>query len=116
MPDKETAAADRKHEYADAHLQSAQAVNGYSIKASDGVIGHVCDFMMDNKNWAICQLVIKTGHRFTGKEVQIPVGTVDRISYEESTVSINLFRQAVEQRPSHDVTPVNMAAESGLLR
>jgi sporulation protein YlmC with PRC-barrel domain len=116
MPDQETAAANRKHEHADAHLRSAQAVNGYSIKASDGVIGHVCDFMIDPTNWAICQLVIKTGHRFTGKEVQIPVGKVDRISYEESTVSLNLFRQAVEQRSSHDMTPVIMAAESRTVR
>jgi len=116
MPDQETAAANRKHEHADVHLRSAQAVNGYSIKASDGVIGHVCDFMMDDKSWAICRLVIKTGHRFTGKEVQIPVGLVDRISYEESTVSVNLFRQAVEQSSSHDMTPVDLAAESGLLR
>ena len=68
---------------ADAHLRSTQAVNGYHIQASDGIIGHVCDFMMDDQSWAICQLVIKTGHRFSGKEVQIPTSQVDRISYED---------------------------------
>jgi Protein of unknown function (DUF3309) len=110
MPHKETAAGNRKHEHADVHLRSAQAVNGYHIKAIDGIIGHVCDFMMDNKNWAICQLVIKTGHRFTGKEVQIPVGKVDRISYEDSTVFVNLTMDAIEQSSAHGVAPVNMAA------
>ena len=43
--------------------------------------GTSCDFMMDAQSWAIRQLVIKTGHRFSGKEVQIPTRTVDRISY-----------------------------------
>ena len=116
MPDKETVATDRKHEHTDAHLRSAQAVNGYHIKANDGIIGHVCDFIVDDKSWAICQLVVKTGHRFTGKEVQIPVRKVDRISYEDSTVFVNLTIEAIEQSSAHGVAPVNMAAWGGSVR
>jgi hypothetical protein len=85
---------------ADAHLRSTQAVNGYHIKASDGMIGHVCDFMMDTRNWAIGRLVIKTGHRFSGKEVLISTKMVDRISYDESAIFVSLTREAVEQSPS----------------
>jgi hypothetical protein len=86
---------------ADAHLRSMQAVNGYHIKASDRITGHVCDFMMDTRSWAIRQLVIKTGHLLSGKEVLIPASKVDRISYEESTVFVNLTGEAVEQSPAH---------------
>jgi hypothetical protein len=96
-PAKHPAAADSKHQPADAHLRSTQAVNGYHIKASDGTTGHVCDFLMDDKSWAIGELVIKIGHRFTGKEVTIPVKAVERISYDESMVSVNLTKEAVEQ-------------------
>jgi hypothetical protein len=110
IPHQEPVAANRKPEHADAHLRSAQAVHGYSVKASDGIAGHVRDFMIDHKNWAICQLVIKTGNRFTGKEVQIPVGKVDRISYEDSTVFVNLTMNAIEQSPAHGMAPVNLAA------
>jgi sporulation protein YlmC with PRC-barrel domain len=110
MPGKETIAANQKLEHADAHLQSAQAVNGYHIKAIDGIIGHVCDFIIDDRSWAICQLVVKTGHRFTGKEVQIPVSRIDRISYELSTVFVNLTMAAVEQSSVPGAAPVNMAA------
>ena len=102
--------ANRKYEHTDAHLRSAQAVNGYSIKASDGITGHVTDFMMDDKSWAIGQLVVKTGHRFTGKEVQLSVSKVGRISYEESTVFVNLTRQDVEQSYPHDLALANKAA------
>src|SRR5208283_5184130 len=70
----------------DANLRSTQAVSGYHLQANDGTLGHVCDFMMDDQSWAIGQLVIKTGHRLSGKEVQIPTSKVDRISYKESTV------------------------------
>jgi sporulation protein YlmC with PRC-barrel domain len=92
--------------WADVHLRSAQAVNGYHIKANDGTVGHVCDFMMDAQSWEIAQLVIKTGHRLSGKEVLIPTKNVDRISYDESTVFVNLTGEAVEQSPLHQLEPV----------
>ena len=76
-------------------------LNGYHIQASDGMIGHICDFMMDAQSWAIHQLVIKTGNRFSGKEVQIPTSQVDRISYDKSTVFVKLTCEAVEQSPAH---------------
>lgn len=93
-------------ERADAHLRSTQAVNGYDIEASDGTIGHICDFMMDAQSWAIRQLVIKVGHRLSGKEVQMPTSQVDRISYEKSAVFVKLTSEGVERSPTHHLAPV----------
>ena len=98
-------ASGRFPESAEVHLRSAQAVNGYHIRASDGAVGHICDFMMDDQSWAIRELVVKTGHRFSGKEVEIPASQVDRISYEESTVFVKLTSAALEQSPSHPLAP-----------
>ena len=111
-PGKRQVATDSKHEPADAHLRSTQAVKGYHLSASDGITGHVADFMMDNESWAIGELVIKTGNRFTGKEVRIPASSVKQISYEESTVFVNLTKEAVEQSPEHHLVPAG-AAEDG---
>jgi hypothetical protein len=96
-------------ERADAHLRSTQAVNGYHLQTAQGNIGHVCDFMMDAQSWAIGQLVIKTGHRFSGKEELIPAKKVERISYEESTVFVDLTREAAEQNPAPRPAPVGAA-------
>jgi len=87
---------------ADTHLRSTQAVTGYHLQASDGTAGHICDFMMDSETWAIRELTIKIGHRFSGKEVQIPASNVNRISYDESTVFVNLTTEAVEKSPAYD--------------
>jgi hypothetical protein len=100
-PGKPVPAIDPKHKCADADLRSTQVVKGYHLQASDGIIGHVCDFMMDPESWTIGRLVIKTGHRFTGKEVQIPMSRIDRISYQESTVFVKLTKEAVEKSPEH---------------
>jgi len=90
---------------ADSGLRSSLAVTGYHIQATDGICGHVCDFLMDDHSWAITHLAVKIGHRFTGKEVQIPVSQVERISYPESTVHVKLTKEAIEQSPEHRLIP-----------
>jgi sporulation protein YlmC with PRC-barrel domain len=93
---------------ADVNLRSTQAVSGYHLQASDGIIGHVSDFVMDDQSWAIPQLVIRIGHRLSGKEVQIPTSVVDRISYEESTVFVKLTKEAIAQSDAE--SPFSVAA------
>ena len=85
----------------DAHLRWTQSVNGYHIKASDGLVGHVCDFLMDPQSWAICKLIVKTGPLLSGREVEIPISKVERISYDESTVYVNMTSHAVEKSSEH---------------
>jgi len=92
----------------DAHLRSAQAVNGYHLQATDGIVGHVCDFLMDEKSWAITDLVIRIGNRFTGKEVRIPVGQVTEISYDSSKVRVKLTTDAVERSPANILPPLRV--------
>lgn len=90
---------------ADAHLRSTQSVTGYAAQASDGNAGHICDFMMDGSSWQIRELVIKTGHRFSGKEVTIPSSKVSRISYDESTAYLNMTKEDIEQSNSPNLAP-----------
>jgi hypothetical protein len=110
FPSERAAASGRLPKRPDAHLRSTQAVHGYHLQATDGTAGHVCDFLMDARSWAIGQLVVKTGHRFSGKDVQIPTGKVDRISYEDSTVFVSLTKEAVEQSPANHLTPAGAVA------
>ena len=102
-------------ESADLHLRSTQAVKGYHLQASDGIVGHVGDFLMDAKSWAMAELVIKTGHRFTGKEVRIPVSSVKRISYDDSTVFVNLTKEAVEQSAEHSTEMTETLAAGNII-
>lgn len=102
-------AADSKPKNADTDLRSTQAVSGYHLQATDGIIGYVCDFLMDDTTWAITQLVVKTGHRFTGKEVQVPMNLVERISYKESTVHVKIDKEAVGRCAEHRLDPTGAA-------
>lgn len=110
LPAGKTSAPALACQRGDSHLRSTQSVNGYHLQASEGIIGHICDFMIDRNSWAIDRLVVKIGHRFTGNEVQIPVSKVDRISYDESTVFVNLTKAAVEQNPAQLSEPIGATA------
>jgi uncharacterized protein YrrD len=95
-----------RHDQMDSHLRSSQAVTGYEIQASDGTIGHVHDFIMDDQSWAICQLVAETGQWLSGKEVLISLNQIDRISYEESKVFVRLTQEAIRQEPEYYDPPL----------
>ena len=90
---------DRSTEPGDLHLRSAQALKGYHIHAGDDIVGHLCDFLMDTESWTLPELVIRTGHRLSGQEVLIPTGKVKRISYDDSSLFLDLSRPEVEGSP-----------------
>ena len=93
----------------DLHLQSTQALSGYPIQTSEGAIGHVIDFIMDDKSWAICHLVVETGHWYSHKEIVISPKHIDRISYEESKVFVNVTKEAILEAPQYHVSPLGEA-------
>jgi hypothetical protein len=91
------------HHRDDKHLRSTQAVTGYHIQSVDGEIGHVSSFLVDDRSWEIHELVIETGHWYSGKEILIPPSKVERISYGESKVFVNLTMEDIQQTAENDI-------------
>ena len=83
----------------DAHLRSTKAVTGYAIEATDGELGSVRGFMVDDQAWEIRQLVVETGHWYSGKEILIAPSKVERISYDESKVFVDLTKADLQRNP-----------------
>ena len=53
----------------DFHLQSSHDVSGYHVQASDGEIGHIEDFIIDDETWAIRYIIINTRHWWPEKSI-----------------------------------------------
>ena len=85
----------------DPHLRSTQDVSGYHIQAADGDIGHVKDFIIDDETWAIRYLIVATQNWWPGKKVLISPQWIERVSWSESTVFVNLTREAIRQSPEY---------------
>ena len=87
----------------DIHLRSAKAVTGYAIEASDGTLGTVSGFMVDDHEWMVRQIVVETGHWYSGKEILIAPSKVERISYSESKMFVDLTKADIERTKEHEV-------------
>ena len=87
----------------DSDLRSAKAVTDFHIEALDGPLGHVADFMVDDRSWAINEIIVEAGHWYSGKEVLISPQEVDRINYEESKVFVRVSKEDIRKTSEHGV-------------
>lgn len=83
----------------DSNLRSTNEVSGYYLQASDGDIGHVKGFIIDEDSWAIRYLIIDTKNWWPGKIVLVSPQWIERVSWEESKVFINLTKEEIKSSP-----------------
>jgi len=85
----------------DPHLRSTREVTGYHIQAVDGEIGHIEDFIIDEETWAIRYLIIDTRNWWSGNKIMLSPQWIDRVSWGESKVFVNLPRETIKQAPAY---------------
>ncbi|MEI6580213.1 MAG: PRC-barrel domain-containing protein, partial [Eubacteriales bacterium] len=96
-------------------LHSTDNVSGRKIQASDGEIGHINDFIIDDEAWVIRYLVINTQNWWPGKKVLISPKWIDHIGSDEFIVYFNVLRDAVKHSLEYtDETELNREYEHGL--
>jgi hypothetical protein len=87
----------------DPHLRSVRELHGYHIQASDGEIGHVDDFIVNDESWEIHYMVVATRNWLPGRKVLIsPHWLVGRISWSERSVHVIMSCESVRNSPGYD--------------
>lgn len=87
----------------DLHLRSTTALTRYGIHTVDGEIGTLRSFMVDDKSWAIGELVVETGRWYSEKEILIAPSMVERIDYDASQVLVRLTKAEIQRTTENDV-------------
>jgi uncharacterized protein YrrD len=87
---------------ADKHLRSTKTVTGYSINATDGEIGDVEDFILDETKWEIDFLLVDTGKWLPGKKVLISPKLINEIDWKNSTVTVETSVGFIKSSPEYD--------------
>jgi uncharacterized protein YrrD len=82
-------------------LRSTRSLAAYHLRATDGQIGQVQDFIFDDERWNISHLVVATGHWFSSKEIVLPVKNISRICYDDSTIFVNVGMETVRHAPEY---------------
>jgi len=83
----------------DPHLCSTSDVTGHRAEATDGVIGHVEDFVIDDETWAVRYLILDTHNWWPGRRVLISPQWIERVSWLDSKIVVNHTREAIEHSP-----------------
>ncbi len=86
----------------DPHLRSTDSLKGYKIKAIDGVIGDVEDFIIDEATWKVVFMVVDTGNWFPGKKVVISPRWISDIKWDDSEIVVNATVDQVKSSPKYD--------------
>lgn len=74
---------------------------GAQVKATDGIVGKVDEFLVESQTGHITHLVIREGHFWNRKEVAIPLSAIQHIS--EEVVYLKLDKETVESLPEIDI-------------
>ena len=99
----------------DPDLRSVKEVTGYRIHASDGEIGHVAEFIVQTEGWVIRYLVVDTRNWLPGKKILISPAWVQRVSWDERRLHVDLSRQEIRGSVEFDPSaPINREYEARL--
>jgi uncharacterized protein YrrD len=97
-------------------LRSVKEMEGYAVGATDGAIGHVKDFYLDDEAWVIRYLVVDTGGWLSSRKVlvsPIAIGTPNRA---QRVLTASISREQVRNSPDIDTDkPVSRQHEISYL-
>ncbi len=71
---------------------------GTRVKATDGYVGHVDEFVVNPENGHITHLVMREGHLWGQKDVTIPLSAM--VETREDTVFLKLDKHQIESLPT----------------
>jgi hypothetical protein len=86
----------------DPHLLGTEGVTGYHIRASDGEIGHVEDFIVEDADWSLHALIVDTRNWWPGQKVLVSPCLVHKVDWIDSVVVLDIDRQSVKDSPGHE--------------
>ncbi len=84
-------------------LRSLKDLEGYTVSATDGDIGRVVDFLLDDERWIVRYLVVETGGFFDGRRVLISPISFRKAEWSTRRFHLALTRDKVKNSPSVDV-------------
>jgi sporulation protein YlmC with PRC-barrel domain len=83
-------------------LRSVQELEGYAVQATDGTIGHVKDFYVDDKTWVVRYLVVETGSWLSSRKVLISPISIGHPDWTERILPVSITKEQVKNSPDID--------------
>ena len=79
------------------HLRSTRETRGFRIYATDGEIGFVHGFIVEDESWKIIYLLVVAKSIFGDQKILISVQDIRKVKWNESKIYLDISVKAVEQ-------------------
>ena len=73
-------------------LRGLNDLEGYAIRATDGLIGHVKDYYFDDEAWVVRYLVVEAGSRLSSRKVLISPVAIGRPNWTDKVLPVSITR------------------------
>ncbi|MEO8261528.1 MAG: PRC-barrel domain-containing protein [Pseudolysinimonas sp.] len=86
-------------------LRSLKELDGYTVSATDGEIGRVVDFLLDDDHWTVRHLVVQTGRALflEGHRVLISPISFRKVEWSAQRFHLALTMDRIKNSPDVDV-------------
>lgn len=81
----------------DLHLRATSYVTGFHVHGTDGELGHICNFVIDDRTWKVLNLVVDTGHLPDGKKVLVAVDHIIQMEWSDFEVYLSETKADIEK-------------------
>jgi sporulation protein YlmC with PRC-barrel domain len=86
----------------DVELRNTREMIGFYVKARDGHVGHVEDFIVDDEEWTVRYMVTDGRNRLLGRKALIPLSWADEIGWTIKEVYVAPTLDAIKDSPEYD--------------
>ena len=83
-------------------LRSIKDMENFTIRATDGDIGHAMDFFFDDEKWVIRYLVADTGTWLSSRKVLISPIAIGRPDWAQKVLPVSVTKAQVKASPDID--------------
>lgn len=83
------------------HLYNTGNVKGYAIAATNGDVGNVDGFIVDDSSWKIDSLILDTGNWLPGKKVTLSPERIKGLEWLTSRATIDASTEEVKHAPEY---------------
>jgi uncharacterized protein YrrD len=83
-------------------LRSLKDMEQYTVGATDGDVGNVVDFFLDDERWVIRYLIVNTGGLFDGRHVLISPISFGEVGWPKQRFNLGLTVDKIKNSPNVD--------------
>lgn len=94
---------------------NVKSLIGFTMGATDGEIGKVCNFYFDDVTWIVRYIIVKTGGWLSERKLLISPAALTEPNWENKTFPAGLTRKQIENSPDIDTEkPISRLQELSL--